>query len=72
MALMFFDLTLPKKRVEVLHIKYDDLDTSINISCINRNNEIACQYMKQAQRTRKKRIVVKDVSANYKVQQLTC
>ena len=53
MALMFFDLTLSKKRIEVFHIKCDDLDTSINISCINRNNEIACQYMKQAQRTRK-------------------
>ena len=40
MALMFFDLTLSKKRVEVFHIKYDDLDTSINISCIKRNNVI--------------------------------
>ena len=52
---MFFDLTLSKKRVEVFHIKYDDLDTSINISCIKRNNEIACQYMKQAQRTAQKK-----------------
>lgn len=72
MAFMSFDLTLSKKRMEVFHIKYDDLDTSINISRIKRNNVITCQYMKQAQRTRKKRIVVKDVSANYKVQQLTC
>lgn len=57
MALMFFDLTLSKKRVEVFHIKYNDLDTSINISCIKRNNVITCQYMKQAQRTRKTRVV---------------
>ena len=34
MALMFFDLTLSKERVEVFHFKYDDLDTSINISRI--------------------------------------
>ena len=54
---MFFDLTLSKKRVEVFHIKYDDLDTSINISCIKRNNVITCQNMKQAQRTRKTRVV---------------
>jgi len=72
MALMFFDLTLSKKRVEVFHIKYDDLDRSINISCIKRNNVIRRQYMKQAQRTGKTRIVAQDVSANYKVQQLTC
>ena len=54
---MFFDLTLSKKRMEVFHIKYDDLDTSINISRIKRNNVITCQYMKQAQRTRKTRVV---------------
>lgn len=53
MALMFFDLTLSKERVEVFHIKYDDLDTSINISRIKRNNVITCQYMKQAQRAEK-------------------
>ena len=57
MALMFFDLTLSKKRVEVFHIKCDDLDISINISCIKRNNMITGQYMKQAQRTRKTRVV---------------
>lgn len=72
MALMFFDLTLSKERVEVFHIKYDDLDTSINISWIKRNNVITCQYMKQAQRAGKTRIVAQDVSANYKVLQLTC
>lgn len=65
---MFFDLTLSKKRVEVFHNKYDDLDTSINISCIKRNNVITCQYMTQAQRTGKTSRVAKDVSANYKVQ----
>ena len=54
---MFFDLTLSKKRVEVFHIKCDDLDISINISCIKRNNMITSQYMKQAQRTRKTRVV---------------
>lgn len=57
MAFMFFDLTLSKKRMEVFHIKYDDLDTSINISRIKRNSVITCQYMKQAQRTRKTRVV---------------
>lgn len=72
MALMYFDLTLSKKRVEVFHTKYDDLDTSIKISCIKRNNVIICQYMKQAQRTGETRIVAQDDSVNYKVQQLTC
>ena len=69
---MFFDLTLSKKRVEVFDVKYDDLDTSINISWIKRNNVITCQYTKQAQRAGKTRIVAQDGSANFKVQQLTC